>query len=44
MNKDIQAYNDKQLPKDSAICYLLYDIIDQNLLHAENKIWHAHPV
>ncbi len=44
MNKDIQAYNDKQLPEDSAICYLLYDIIDQNLLHAENKIWHAHPV
>lgn len=44
MNKDIQAYNNKQLPEDTAICNKLYDIIDQNLPDSENKIWHAHPV
>ncbi|MFY0482171.1 DUF1801 domain-containing protein [Flavobacterium sp. PLA-1-15] len=44
MNKDIQAYNNKQLPEDTAICNKLYDIINQNLPDAENKIWHAHPV
>ena len=44
MDKDIQAYNDKQLPEDTAICNKLYEIINQNLPEAENKIWHAHPV
>ncbi|MDR6968852.1 uncharacterized protein YdhG (YjbR/CyaY superfamily) [Flavobacterium arsenatis] len=44
MNKDIQAYNEKQLPEDTAICNKLYEVISQNLPEAENKIWHAHPV
>lgn len=44
MNKDIQVYNEKQVAEDTAICNLLYKIIDENLPNAENKIWHAHPV
>lgn len=44
MNKDIQTYNEKQLPEDTAICNKLYEVINQNLPEAENKIWHAHPV
>lgn len=44
MNKDIQTYNDRQLPEDTAICNKLYEIINENLAGAENKIWHAHPV
>jgi hypothetical protein len=44
MNKEIQAYNDKQTVEDKGICDLLVSIIDQELIEAENKIWHAHPV
>jgi hypothetical protein len=44
MNKDIQAYNTKQLPEDKAICTLLAQEISKALPEAENKIWHAHPV
>lgn len=44
MNKDIQAYNDKQIPEDKAICDLLYREIGKHLPEAVNKIWHAHPV
>jgi len=44
MNKVVQAYNDKQVAEDTAICNLLYKIINENLPDAENKIWHAHPV
>lgn len=44
MNKDIQAYNTKQLPEDKAICDLLEQEISKGLPEAENKIWHAHPV
>lgn len=44
MNKDIQEYNDSQAPADKEICDLLYAQIDAALPHAENKIWHAHPV
>ena len=44
MNKEIQSYNDKQLPEDTLICNRLYEIINQNLANAESKIWHAHPV
>lgn len=44
MNKDIQAYNTKQLPEDKAICDLLEQEISKALPEAENKIWHAHPV
>ncbi|RZK10366.1 MAG: DUF1801 domain-containing protein [Flavobacterium sp.] len=44
MIKDIQAYNEKQLPEDNVICNQLYTIINENLPDAESKIWHAHPV
>jgi len=44
MNKDIQTYNDAQLPSDRAICNLLAEEINKHLPKAENKIWHAHPV
>ena len=44
MNKDIQAYNNSQLPADREICDALAKQICESLPHAENKIWHAHPV
>lgn len=44
MNKDIAAYNDKQVPEDKAICDMLAQEINRHLPEAENKIWHAHPV
>ncbi len=44
MNRDIQAYNEKQTTVDKEICELLSKIIDGKLTKAENKIWHAHPV
>ena len=44
MNKDIKAYNSKQLKADKEICNLLEQEISKNLPEAENKIWHAHPV
>jgi hypothetical protein len=44
MNKEVEKYNNSQLPADKEICDLLASIIDQQLTNAENKIWHAHPV
>lgn len=44
MNKDIEAYNNKQTVEDSAICNLLSAEISRQLPEAENKIWHAIPV
>jgi hypothetical protein len=44
MNAEIQAYNDKQVPEDKAICDQLLKIIDGELSKAESKVWHAHPV
>lgn len=44
MNKDIQAYNEKQTSDDIEICNLLANTIDDKLTKSENKIWHAHPV
>ncbi len=44
MNKDIQAYNNAQLPEESKMCNLLAEEINKNLPKAENKIWHSHPV
>jgi hypothetical protein len=44
MNKDIQAYNNKQSAGDREICNLLAREINLHLPEAENKIWHAHPV
>lgn len=44
MNQEVQNYNDSQSETDKVICEILYRIINENLPHAENKIWHAHPV
>ena len=44
MNKDIQAYNDKQTADEKEICDLLFSEINKHLTEAESKIWHAHPV
>lgn len=44
MNQDILAYNNKQAPLDIEICNVLANEISSCLPHADNKIWHAHPV
>lgn len=44
MNKDIQEYNNAQLPADTSICNKLAKEIDRHLANAESKIWHRHPV
>ena len=44
MNKVIKAYNNKQTTEEKKICNILAAEIDRNLLKAESKIWHAHPV
>ena len=44
MNTETQEYNNRQVETDQEICNLLAKIIDEQLLEADNKIWHAHPV
>ena len=44
MNKEIKAYNDKQISDDKDICDRLAAIIDNELAEGESKIWHSHPV
>jgi hypothetical protein len=44
VNTDIKEYNEKQTADDKAICDLVATIIDSELIEAESKIWHAHPV
>ena len=44
MSEDINAYNDKQILEDKEICNLLAQTIDSELIEAESKVWHAHPV
>lgn len=44
ISPDIIAYNAAQSPADKAICDLLASEIHRGLPHAENKIWHRHPV
>ena len=44
MNTEIQTYNDKQTGDNKQICDLLAQTIDSELVKAESKIWHAHPV
>jgi hypothetical protein len=44
MNPDIQSYNDSKSDDEREICNMLAKIIFENLIGAENKIWHAHPV
>ena len=44
MNTEIQTYNDKQIAENKEICDLLAQTINGELVLAESKIWHAHPV
>jgi len=44
MNNGIQEYNASQTDEDGKICSALAKLIDQHLVGAESKIWHAHPV
>lgn len=44
MHPDTKAYHQALTEADRAICQLLAEQIDQHLLDAENKVWHAHPV
>lgn len=44
MNKDIQAYHDKQTGEDKAICDKLQQIISGSMPNSESKVWHGHPV
>lgn len=44
MNSDIQQYIESQTESDQKICLKLSEIINENLIETESKIWHAHPV
>ena len=44
MNTEIKTYNNRQVSTDKEICNLLAKIIDNELIEADNKIWHSHPV
>ena len=46
MNPGIQAYNDSLslIIADKEICDLLSRVIDEELVEAESRIWHSHPV
>lgn len=44
MKQEINAYHIELPIHDQLICVKLHDIIAHALPHAENKIWHRHPV
>jgi hypothetical protein len=44
MNTGILTYNERQTAVYKEICDLLANTIDNELIKAESKIWHAHPV
>jgi hypothetical protein len=44
MNNEIQEYNDRLIEKEQQVCSTLAQLIDEYLIGAESKIWHAHPV
>lgn len=44
MNKEIASYNARLSETDRAICDILAQTINKELIEAESKIWHAHPV
>lgn len=44
MNSSIQNYNESQTESDRLICEKLCEIINENLVDSDSKIWHAHPV
>lgn len=44
MNSSIQNYNELQTESDRLMCEKLCEIINENLVDSDSKIWHAHPV
>jgi hypothetical protein len=44
MNQDINSYNNQQQDPFNEIAELLSSTITIELIEAESKIWHAHPV
>lgn len=44
MDPEIQKYNERQEANHKEVCDLLAKEIDRNLLGAESKVWHSHPV
>lgn len=44
MNQEVEVYHNNLPDFEKEICDTLYHIINENLLQAEHKIWHAHPV
>ncbi|AWI26237.1 DUF1801 domain-containing protein [Flavobacterium pallidum] len=44
MKTEIIDYNNSQNSTDKAVCDRIASIIDDHLIDAESKIWHAHPV
>ena len=44
MSLEIQAYHDSQTSEHKDICNQLCTLINLELIEAESKIWHAHPV
>jgi len=44
MNQEVEAYHNNLPDFEKEICDTLYCFINENLLQAEHKIWHAHPV
>ncbi len=44
IHKDISDYNNQQNGIDKIICNVLAEEICKELRHAENKLWHRHPV
>jgi hypothetical protein len=44
MPKTIAQYHAAQQPEHRAICAALKTVIDQELTHAERKMWHGSPV
>lgn len=44
MHEMIKKYNEQLSSADQAICDRLAALINEGLIDAENKIWHAHPV
>jgi hypothetical protein len=44
MNEDILNYNDQLTSEERDCCDLLMKLINENLVSAESKVWHGHPV
>ncbi len=44
MSSNIQKYNNLQTESDRLMCEKLCEIINENLVDSDSKIWHAHPV